>query len=379
MAISAIEEAGARLTIDLKALAANYRLLAERAGPAECAAVVKADAYGLGADRIVPALAKAGARTFFVALANEARKLRAVSGNSTVYVLNGLTPGAAAAYAEIGARPVLCTSDEVAEWAAFCRAANKRLPAALHVDSGMNRLGLSLPEVRALAQEKNGALEEFELALVMSHFVSSEIADDPLNARQIADFAALHALFAGVPASLANSSGIFLRQKPHFDLVRPGYALYGGNPLPGLPNPMAPVVRLEARVMQLREIAAGATVGYNAQWTALRPSRLATLALGYADGFPRPAGGLDKKPGGSAIIAGRPCPIVGRVSMDLVVADITGLEETAVRRGDWACVLGPEIGVDALGEAGGTIGYDILTRLGRRFARLYVDGASRAA
>jgi alanine racemase len=379
MGVSPTEEAGARLTIDLKALAANYRLLAGRAAPVECAAVVKADGYGLGADKVVPALAAAGARCFFVALLSEARGLRAIAGESTLYVLNGLTPGAAATYAEIGARPVLCTTDEVAEWAGFCRAANKRLPAALHVDTGMNRLGLSLAEARALAQEKDGALEDFELGLLMSHFVSSEIADDPLNARQIADFAALHALFAGVPASLANSSGIFLRQKPHFDLVRPGYALYGGNPLPGSPNPMAPVVRLEARIVQLRNVEKGATVGYNAQWTAPGPRRLATMALGYADGFPRPAGATGERPGGSAIIAGKPCPIVGRVSMDLVVADVTGLDGAAVRRGDWACVLGPEIGVDALGEAGGTIGYDILTRLGRRFARIYVDGASRTA
>ncbi|MDP2621168.1 MAG: alanine racemase [Hyphomicrobiales bacterium] len=379
MAVSATEEAGARLTIDLKALAANYRLLAGRVGAAECAAVVKADAYGLGVEKVVPALADAGALTFFVALPNEARQVRSLAGEATVYILNGLTPGAAATYAEIGARPVLCTADEVAEWASFCRAAGKRLPAALHVDTGMNRLGLSLAEARALARETAGALDDFELALVMSHFVSSELPDDPLNASQIADFAALGALFAGVPASLANSSGIFLSQQPHFDLVRPGYALYGGNPQPGLPNPMAPVVRLEARIMQLRNVKAGATVGYNAQWTAPGPRRLATLALGYADGFPRPAGAACDRPGGGAIIAGKPCPVVGRVSMDLIVADVTGLGEGAVRRGDWACVLGPEIGVDALGEAGGTIGYEILTRLGRRFARIYVDGTTGAA
>lgn len=378
MATVSIEEAGARLTIDLKALAANYRLLAARAGGAECAAVVKADAYGLGAGRIVPALVEAGARTFFVALPSEARKLRAVEGSATVYILNGLTPGAAAAYAELGARPVLCTREEVAEWAGFCRAAGKRWPAALHIDTGMNRLGLSIAEARALAQQNGGDLADFDLRLVMSHFVSSELADDVMNASQIADFAAVRALYAGVPASLANSSGIFLRQKPHFDLVRPGYALYGGNPLPGRPNPMAPVVRIEARILQLRHVGAGATVGYNAEWTAPGPRRLATLAIGYADGFPRPAGATRGRAGGSAIIAGRLCPIVGRVSMDLITVDVTGLEETAVRRGDWACLIGPEIGVDALAQAGGTIGYDILTRLGRRFARAYVDDASPA-
>ena len=372
MAEPSEQQAGARLTIDLNALAANYRLLAERAGDAECAAVVKADAYGTGAEKAVPALHAAGARSFFVALPHEARNVRELTADSALYVLDGLLPGQAPAYAEIDARPVLSTAEEIAEWAGFCRAAGRRLPAALHVDTGMNRLGMPLDRARALAQETDGPFADFELALVMSHFISSEIPDDPLNARQIADFAAVTALFAGVPASLANSSGIFLAQKPHFDLVRPGYALYGGNPLPGKPNPMAPVVRLEARILQIREVKTGESVGYNAQWAADGPRRLATLALGYADGFPRPAGATADRPGGNAVIAGRICPLVGRVSMDLSVADVSGLEKAAVRRGDWACLLGPEIGVDALGEAGATIGYDILTRLGRRFARAYV-------
>ena len=379
MADPSLQEAGARLTVDLAALQANYGLLAARAESAECAAVVKADAYGLGAEKIVPALAEAGVKTFFVALLSEARQVRALAPGATVYVLNGLTPGTGRVCAENGLRPVLSTRDEIAEWAAFCRAQAKRLPAALHVDTGMNRLGLPVLEAARLAKENDSDLADFELSLLMSHFVSSELPDDPLNARQIADFTSLRGLFPGVPASLANSSGIFLAESPHFDLVRPGYALYGGNPLPGKPNPMTPVVRLEARILQVREVEAGSTVGYNAQWTAPAPRRLATVALGYADGFPRAAAGIGQRKGGSAIVGGKLCPIVGRISMDLTVLDVTGLSDGAPRRGDWAGFLGPELGIDALGEASATIGYEILTRLGRRFARVYADSGSGAA
>lgn len=369
------DEAGARLTVDLAALAANYRLLAARAAGAECAAVVKADAYGLGLAAVAPALAAAGARTFFVAHAFEARRLRALLPGATVYVLNGLAPGAAPRLAEIDARPVLCTGEDIAEWAAFCRAAGRRLPTAIQIDTGMNRLGIALDEARALAGDAAGPLAAFEHALVMSHFVSAEDTGSPLNAAQAAAFAAVREIFSGVPASLANSSGIFLAARPLHDLVRPGYALYGGNPTPGTANPMHPVVSLAARVLQVRTVEAGATVGYNAQWTAPGQRRLAALSIGYADGFPRAAAGLDGRPGGHAVFAGAHCPIVGRVSMDILVIDVTGCAAPP-RRGDLVELLGPHIGVDELARAAGTIGYDILTRLGGRFARRYASGAN---
>jgi alanine racemase len=369
-------EAGGLLTIDLGALAANWRLLRERAGGAECAAVVKADGYGIGLEPAVRALARAGCKTFFVAHLSEAARARATCLDATIYVLNGLLPGMAAAYAPLRLRPVLGSREEIEEWAAFCRTAGARLPAAIHVDTGMNRLGLRPDEATAL---HNLTLAAFEPALLMSHFVSSEVPDEPINARQIEAFRAVRAAFPNVPASLCNSSGIFLRQRPHFDLVRPGYALYGGNPTPDRANPMRAVVRLDARVLRVRQADAGATVGYNGQWTARGARRLATLSVGYADGYPRAASATDVKAQagtlmGEAIVAGRRCPFAGRVSMDLLSVDISELPPGAVRRGDLATLIGEELTVDEVGARAGTIGYEILTGLGRRYARSYVGG-----
>ena len=263
------------LTIDLDALAANWRTLRDRARGAECAAVVKADGYGIGLEPAMRALARAGCKTFFVAHLSEAVRARTVSAQAAIYVLNGLLPGTAGAYAEHALRPVLGSRDEVDEWADFCRGRGGRLPAAIHVDTGMNRLGLRVEE--ALAGDP--LLSRFEPALLMSHLVSAEASDDPVNARQIAAFARVREAFGRVPASLANSSGIFLPQGPHYELVRPGYALYGGNPTPGFFNPMRPVVRLEARIIQLRTVEAGETAGYNGTWMA--PGREASRdALG---------------------------------------------------------------------------------------------------
>jgi alanine racemase len=357
---------GALLSIDLDALAANWRLLDSRAGAAECAAVVKADAYGTGIERAVPALSNAGCRTFFVAHLSEARRLRAVAPEAVLYVLNGFPPGAAAAYAAIDARPVLGSLEEVDEWRAVGG------PAALHVDTGMNRLGLTLDEFAgAVAQGRFGNAMP---SLVMSHFVSAEENAAPVTARQIAAFAKAHALLPGVPASLCNSSGLFLPDPPLHALARPGYALYGGNPTPGHANPMRPVVRLEAMVMQVREVASGDTIGYNAQWTARRPTRIATLSIGYADGWLRSQSATDDHAGGLALINGRPCPFAGRVSMDLITVDATDLPPGAVKRGDTAVLLGDGITVDDVAVRAGTNGYEILTDLGRRYARHYIGG-----
>ena len=367
--------AGGILTIDLGALAQNWRTLRDRAGGAECAAVVKADAYGLGIQAAVPALSRAGCRTFFVAQLGEAARVRAAAPGATIYVLNGLLPGTAPAYAEHDLRPVLGSREEIAEWAAFCRGAGRRLSAAIHVDTGMNRLGLRAEEAAALAPDP--LLREFEPALVMSHFVSSEESDNPINRRQIDGFATARAAFQGVAASLANSSGIFLPRAPRQDLVRPGYALYGGNPTPGRENPMRPVVRLEARIVQLRTIGAGETAGYNGLWTAAGPRRVATLSVGYADGYPRAASATDAKreagtAAGEAIVAGRRCPFAGRVSMDLITLDVSAVPEAEVARGDLVTLIGDDLTLDEVGARAGTIGYEILTSLGRRYARRYV-------
>ena len=208
--------------------------------------------------------------------------------------------------------------------------------------------------------------------LLISHFVSSEIARDPCNQTQVERFGAARAAFPHLPASLANSSGIFLHPSPIYDLARPGYALYGGNPTPGRPNPMRPVVTLTASIQQIRRIEAGTTCGYNAQWTAKRPTRLATLLIGYADGLPRGAGATDAKPGAEVAVAGRRCALVGRVSMDLAIVDITDLPEDAVRAGDRVELFGPTIDLDDFAARSGTIGYHLLTSLGPRHQREYV-------
>jgi len=350
---------GARLTIDLGALASNWRRLAAQAPGAECGAVVKADAYGTGIGRAGPALAAAGCRTFFVAHLSEGLAARAVLPEAVIYILNGLPPGSAEAFAGPGLRPVLGSLDELTEWAAFSRG---RYPAALHVDTGMNRLGLSVPEALALSGDARIAAAGIDL--VMSHFVSAEQPGDPVNARQIADFARARAALPGLRGSLANSSGIFLDGARH-DLVRPGYALFGGNPTPGRENPMRPVVRLEAGIVQVRQVEAGMSAGYNGLWTAPGPRRLATLSLGYADGLPRALSGR-----GHALVGGVPCPILGLVSMDLIILDVTDAPEA--RRGAVAVLIGDALDIDTVGRSAGTIGYEILTGLGSRYVRDYV-------
>lgn len=351
------------LTIDLPALRANWRQLAARSSPAECAAVVKANGYGLGLEPVMRALLSAGCKTFFVADVFEGERARAVGPEAVVYVLDGLVPGAAARLAAADLRPVLGSLGEIAEWGRIGRASGRKFAAALHFDTGMNRFGLASRD----ATQAAALAGDVDITLVMSHFVSSQWPDSPRNAAQIADFAAVRAHFSGVAASLCNSSGNFLPSRPHLDLVRPGYALYGGNPTPGAANPMAPVVRLEARVVSTREIEAGKSVGYDSTWTAARASRLATLGLGYADGVPISASG-----GGEALVGGVRCPFVGRVSMDFVTLDVTDAPCGAARRGDCVELIGETIGIDDLAARSGTIGYEILTRLGARYARRYI-------
>ncbi|MCZ7656412.1 MAG: alanine racemase [Xanthobacteraceae bacterium] len=364
---SGMAEAGGLLTIDLAALVANWRALAARATGAECAAVVKADAYGCGIAPVAGALAAAGCRTFFVAHLAEGRRVREAAPEATVYLLNGLLPGTAPALAEAGLRPILGSLAEVAEWNGFAEATGWTGGAALHIDTGMNRLGLAPAEARTAA-----ARPPRNLALVMSHLACADETDHPLTARQVAAFRELRTLFPGIAGSLANSSGIFLGGAAYHDLVRPGVALYGANPTPAGANPMRAVVRLEGRIVQLRRVAAGETVGYGATWTARRDSRIAVIAVGYADGLLRAASASDHKPGAEAVVAGRCCPLAGRISMDLAAIDVTDVPEEQVMRGDLATLLGEEIGVDALAARAGTIGYEILTGLGRRYHRVYV-------
>ena len=361
-----------RLRIDLGALADNWRELARRAAPGRCAAVVKANAYGIGLSEAAPALWGAGARVFFVAHLNEGiAARRAVPAEAQIYVLNGLESGADPAdYAEHRLAPVIGGEEELQRWSAFAARRNWTNSCALHLDTGMNRLGFeSLAHLQA-AMETHGSSSGADL--VMSHFVSSEIPSDPINQAQIELFEAARAAFPGLPASLANSSGMFLNPAPIYDLARPGYALYGGNPTPGRPNPMRPVVTLTAAIQQIRSIETGMSCGYNAQWTAKRPTRLATLIIGYADGLPRGAGATDARPGAEVAIAGRKAPLVGRVSMDLAIVDVTDLPEESARVGDPVELFGGSIDLDDFASRSGTIGYHLLTSLGPRYQREYI-------
>ncbi|HEX3938749.1 MAG TPA: alanine racemase [Xanthobacteraceae bacterium] len=369
VAAPAAPETGSTLTVDLAAITANWRMLADRLLAAECAAVVKANAYGLGLPQVTTVLAKAGCKTFFVADLAEARVVRSRAPDAAIYILHGFTPDWGEGLLEINARPVINSATELAEWDAFVAAHSWRGGAALQVDTGMRRLGISADEAVALAPRAQ--TENHGIALLMSHLVCAEIADHPLNAKQIRLFRELHTLYPGVPASLVNSSGIFLGDAGHFDLARPGAALYGVNPTPGRPNPMKSAVELSSRILQIRSVARDDTVGYDATWTAKRTSRIAVIALGYADGLMRGGGGTDERPGGAAIVAGRRCPIVGRISMDLVCADVTDLPDGAVHRGDQAVLIGGEIGLDEAAAAAGTIGYEVLTRLGLRSHVVY--------
>jgi alanine racemase len=367
------EEACGILTVDLAALAANWQTLRALATPAECAAVVKANGYGLGLEQVATRLQRAGCRTFFVADLSEGQRARNALPEATIYVLNGIPPGTCPVYAEHRLQPVIGDVSELAEWDTFVDTSGWSGEFALHVNTGMNRLGINMEEAVGIAPRLSRP--EHGITLLVSHFVASEVSGHPRNQEQILAFRELRALFRGVPASLANSSGVFLGASAICDLVRPGAAICGVNPTPAAKNPMRPVVDLKARIIQVRSVPFGQTVGYDATWTARRASRIAVISTGYADGYFRSASGSDQKPGGVALIAGRRCPIVGRISMDLMALDITDLPEHSVRRGDFATLIGDGLSVDEVAELAGTIGYEVLTSLGRRYARIYLDDA----
>jgi alanine racemase len=366
---AALATATGVLTVNLDAIVANWRKLEKAAVPAECAAVIKSNAYGLGLEPVARALAKASCKTFFVANLDEARAARAVAPAAAIYVLNGFIQNTGEGYAKIDARPVIGDLNELAEWDVFCRRTGWFGGAAIHIDTGMQRLGLTMSEAQGLIPRINAG--DHGVTLVMSHLACAENLHHPLNARQLASFREIASLFTGVPASLSNSSGIFLGPPFLFDVVRPGVALYGVNPTPEADNPMQPVVELKARVLQIREVERGESVGYGATWTARRPTRLAIVSTGYADGYFRAGGSNDGTRGAEVVVAGKRCPIAGRISMDVMAVDVTDLEKNAVRRGHLVTLIGDGITVDELAHHFGTIGYEVLTSLGRRYARVY--------
>lgn len=364
------QHAGGRLTIDLAALAGNWSRLRDRSRPADCAAVVKGDGYGIGLERAADTFWNAGCRTFFVALPEEGIRLREVLPDATIYVLNGLFRGAEADYREAKIIPVLGSPGEIEDWGRFARSVERELPAAIHVDTGMNRLGLTHAE----AESFSGVDMEPGVApkLLISHLACADAPDHPLNRQQLDAFRAAKALYPDLPASLANSAGALAGGDFLFDLVRPGIALYGGRARVEGDNPMAPVVTLEARVLQVRDVSAGEAVGYGAVGSLDRAGRVAIVSVGYADGLLRNAGESRETAGASAWAAGHRLPYVGRVSMDLIALDVTAVPEALVRRGSWVELFGPHVAVDDVAHAAGTIGYELLTGLSRRYARRYV-------
>jgi alanine racemase len=337
------------LEIDLAAIAANWRQL-DAMHPGETGAAVKADAYGLGAEQVAPALRAAGCQSFFVAHLGEALALRPLLPGAMLAVLHGILPGEAGAFAAQNLVPVLTSLGDAERWRAEAKRQGRKLPAILHTDTGMSRLGMPPAEMAAIEHDPT-LLEGIEVKILLSHLISSERPEAETNVAQLQRFNALRGKFPGVKTSLANSSGMFLGSNFLSDVARPGAALYGLNPTPGAANPMRPVIRLTARILQIRTIEPLETVGYNATWTAPRRSRIATIAAGYADGF-------------------------SRVSMDLATFDVT--DHPNAQAGDSLELIGPAHDADALGFEAGTNGYEILTSLGRRYPRRYVGGSENA-
>ena len=359
--------AGGILTIDLAALRHNYSAVARHIAPTRAAAVVKADAYGLGASRVAPAFYDAGCRDFFVAHLGEAIALKPfLQPDATLYVLNGLQPGTEAACARDGILPVLNSLEQVENWSALAAIQGRKLPALLQLDTGMSRLGLSTSEFDRLTANP-ALLDGIDVKFVISHLASGDEPENAANARQLAAMTALLARLPKLPVAFANSGGSFLDKTYHFDLARPGIALYGVGPK----NEIVPVLTLSARVIQVRDIDKGAAVGYGGTYIARGPMRVATIAVGYADGWFR---SLSNK--GSAFFGDTRLPIIGRVSMDSITLDVSALPEGTLKLGSLVELIGPHQRLEDVARDCDTIPYEILTALGNRYARVYVDSGA---
>ena len=365
---------GPRLTVDLGAIIRNWQALDKVSAGALTGAAVKADAYGVGLVPASKALFAAGARFFFVATADEGLALRAALPECYIFVLNGLYPGAASLYVGERLMPVINSLPMLEEWLVACLGRNEALPAALHFDTGMNRLGFRLSEtsiVKRMCEEVGYAPQ-----MVMSHLACADQPQHEKNRTQLALFSAVINQFPGIPASLANSAATMTSREMHFQMVRPGIALYGGRAVNGRRNPMASVVTLEAPILQVRDCKTGESVGYGATYILPRDTRVAIVALGYADGFLRSLSSTNQHAGGKVFVRGRLCPALGRVSMDMFAVDITDLGNDVPAPGEMVEVLGPNVSVDDQADPAGTIGYEILTSLKGRYTRTYVNSAA---
>lgn len=350
-----------KLTISLDAIQKNYSLLNDKTVNAICAAVVKANAYGLGIKPIATALSESGATHFFVALLEEAIELRQILSSAQIFVLNGLLNGEENIFVEHQLTPVLNDKAQFDLWQKTAANTGKTLPAVIHVDTGLNRLGFNASDFESLSNFSN-----LDIQFVMSHLACADAPQNPINQLQLERFNHARKHIPNAKGSLAASDGIFCGANFHQDLVRPGAALYGLNPTPSEKNPMHPVVQLSVPILQIRTVAQDGFVGYGASFAVKAGQRLATVSLGYADGFSRQLGNK-----GKLFYQGTDLPVVGRVSMDVIVVDISALPENTVRAGDWLEVFGPDQSPDDLAKAAGTIGYEIITALGQRFERVY--------
>jgi alanine racemase len=361
----------ARLEVDLGALAANYRLIAGLVGAAQTAPVVKADAYGLGLGPVAGTLWAEGARAFFVARVREGLALRAALGPqrpATIWVFDGCPPGAAAVLARAELTPVLNSFTQIDDWGLHAVSLGRRLSAALHLDTGLNRLGLRPEEARALALSPD-RLRPLELELVVSHLACGSQDGHPLNPVQAERFADVCALFPGVPRSLAASGGVFLGPDYRLDQVRPGISLYGGGPFGAADPRLKCVATLRAPILQIRQVFGGETIGYGADFTATRASRIAIVGAGYADGVLR-----SSSPGAYGRLDGEACPVVGRISMDLIALDVT--DTPNAQPGAHIELIGAGVPLDEVARQAGTISYEILTRIGARVGRRYLGAAA---
>jgi alanine racemase len=355
------------LTVDLGAIRANYKLLRDKAAPAETAATVKANGYGLGVLPIIKALYAAGCRTFFTAYLEEAFQVRDTLPDATIAPLHGVP---AADFEETRSKsiiPVLNSFESVQNWANLAQKSSKKLPAFIHLDTGMNRLGLPASEQEKLINNP-ALLKSLEVRAWLSHFSCSDEFNNPITTRQRDNFKTLLSRLPPAPASLCNSSGIFWGKDYLFDIVRPGVAIYGVNPTPQKPNPMRAVIELKAPILQTRGVDTDMTVGYGATHRIARKGRIATLALGYADGYLRSLSGKGQVKIGTFL-----APVVGRISMDLITVDVSDIPETVAHLGAMATVIGAHRPVDTVAAEAGTIGYEILTGLGPRFKRHYIE------
>ena len=373
----AFASAGLRLTVDLGALVENWREMARRSGKARTAAVVKADAYGLGIEDVGETLYSAGARDFFVATADEGATLRLYAPEARIFVLCGIWPGMERTFFENDLVPIIASEEQLTFWMSVLSDYGD-YPCALQVDTGFNRLGLPMEDAMALADDVSRPAS-FAPVLVMSHLACGDDPTNPMNRQQLEAFRKVSTAFEGIEASLANSAGIFLGPDYHFDLTRPGIATFGGEAVPGMANPMRPAATAEARIIQTRSVKAGETVGYGRALQLTRDSRLAIVSAGYADGYMRSqsSAGVPLRQtgvaGGHGFIAGHKVPVAGRITMDLTIFDVTDLPDHLVRAGDYIELFGNNILVDDAARAGGTIGYEMLTSMGLRHERRYIS------